>query len=871
LHRLAAGISPRLAPLLPLLPFIALVALLVGAVFATWSLARGIELRSFEQHLSDTNTGDLDSSLIAQSFQSPRANLSQVDLQLGSLQPGILPRDGRIRLLAGDGLQGEVVYEAPLTSAEFRDPYLSVIFPPIAASEGLTYTIEVSTPGRSLRETLGIRYNSFDALSSGQMYTDEGAQAGDLALVAFYHYDLAALWRDVGSALSRQRLLVLAWVLSLMLPGLALLVWLPNSLTLGQRLLAAPGVSVLALPVFFLVTRALGLRLGAGAIWTLLAVCAASLALWVIRARPQIGSMRPSFTLPNVVFWLSICAVLFLTLATRLVALRDAVAGRGLDAYHHTLITKMFMENGGIPSSYEPYAPLASFTYHYGFHALAAVVGWLSGQTSADAVMTLMPQVGQVATALPVLTLTLFAWKTLGNRWAGLAAGGLVGLISIFPAFYVNWSRYTQGLGLALLPVAWVLLLEAVEELRITNYELRATGPVANAPTPTSSSWQRAMQQSGPYMLAVIGAAGLALTHYRITMVFASFVALYLLWRFVVAVRARKPPPQVWKPFLRVALVTVITLAALLPWLVNLRQNFGTRFVGKESEVTRGYYSLENMLGRDLLYHPSLVWMLVLSLGGIAWAIRRRDPLPLLPALVWLVMGLWSNPYLLPVRLPYAGYLDATTLASGVWVPLALLAGYTLAAIVGWIISLGEQYDPLKRGVWRAVSAALVGFVALAGGAASGFSLASMIDSKPYISRADAEALAWMRQNLPRDAYVAANPFAFPWDPPPQAVHGSDAGLWVPLLTGGIRASVPPIPAYNERPRDPQYVDSLRSVIQYEPFASQPGNWQGLRAAGVTHIFVGSRGGAFDVRALLASDAVEMLFHRDSVWVFTIR
>ena len=45
----------------------------------------------------------------------------------------------------------------------------------------------------------------------------------------------------------------------------------------------------------------------------------------------------------------------------------------------------------------------------------------------------------------------------------GLLAGTFAGLVSIFPAYYVNWSRYTQGLGLALLPVSIVLYLEVVQ------------------------------------------------------------------------------------------------------------------------------------------------------------------------------------------------------------------------------------------------------------------------------------------------------------------------------------------------------------------------------------------------------------------------
>src|SRR5206468_322759 len=149
-------------------------------------------------------------------------------------------------------------------------------------------------------------------------------------------------------------------------------------------------------------------------------------------------------------------------------------------------------------------------------------------------------------------------------------------------------------------------------------------------------------------------------------------------------------------------------------------------------------------------------------------------------------------------------------------------------------------------------------------------SLVPMIDNKPYIARADVDALIWMRDHLPREAYVLANPFAFPWDPAPQAIQGSDAGLWAPLVAG-VRSSVPPVPAYNERPSDPNYLSNIRGIVQYEPFGGQRANWGALKEAGITHIYVGSRGGAISPADLLKSDRVSLVFHEDAVWVFQLR
>ncbi|HYP39084.1 MAG TPA: DUF6541 family protein [Chloroflexia bacterium] len=863
---LLAGPPPYVRLLLMAAPAVALLAVIVAGLI---SLSRGIELRSFEQHISDASTDTLSTSLLAQSFHSPRANFNRIELQLSSFLS--LPDGGRVRLLAGDGLDGQPVYEAPLSAAKFENPFLTINFPAIAASENVTYTLALETPGRTLSSVLGLRYNSEDALT-GTLYTDGDSLDGDLALAASYHYDLWTLWGDIAGALSSDWLLIVSWALLLLLPGLALLAWLPNSLSAGQRFLAAPGLTVLMLPVLFLVTRAVGLRVGALALWVLLALCAGALGLWLVRHKPRVRlrGIKPG----DFAFWGLLSGVFTATLVTRLVSLRDAFAGLGLDAYHHTLIPEMFIRAGGIPSGYEPYAPLASFTYHYGFHALIATIGWLSGRTEAADVMLLMPQVGQFASALPVLTLTLFGWKVMGNRWAGLAAGALAGLVSIFPAFYVNWSRYTQGLGLALLPVAWVLLLEVLERRR--QAQPSESTSIQASPPPAQPgrqiTWQSALQQSGPYMLAVLASAGLALTHYRIAMIYGGFVGLYLVWRALGAFRTRTRMTQMLQLLQRVAVVSALTLATLLPWLLNLTQNFTRRFVGRETEASVGYYSLDRTLGgTDLVFHQSLLFMLALSVIGVAVSIWRRNPYPTILALTWLLLGLWSNPYLLPFRLPYAGYLDVTTLLTGAWVALALLAGYALGEMARGFLSLADTYKSGRQRLWRMAAFTLMGGAILVGGMAVSLNNSARLDNKPYIARADAEALAWARDNLPRDSYVLANPFAFPWS---NAVQGSDSGLWVPLAAPGARASVPPLPAYNERPEEQGYLNDLLEITHatgYQSSGPMQPDWDALKSAGITHVYVGSRGGALTVPVLLRSDRTDLIFHRDAVWIFRLR
>ncbi len=389
------------------------------------------------------------------------------------------------------------------------------------------------------------------------------------------------------------------------------------------------------------------------------------------------------------------------------------------------------------------------------------------------------------------------------------------------------------------------------------------------------------MRQSGPYLLGVIGAAGLFLTHYRIAMVYVAFVALYLAGRLLADLRARVKTREVVVPIRRTLVLALLTVTALSPWLVNLAQNFRSHLVGRDSATLRQYYDLSPI--SSLLTHWSMLLMLVLAIVGLALALQRRQWLVALAGLVWVPLALWSNPYLFDwlvpgLRLPYAGYLDVTTVAESAWLPLALLAGYALAEGTKLFMSLGKVWPTarLQLRLWQVPASALMGLTLAVAGVAVALPVATNLDRKDYVTGADEQAQIWMRENLPRNSYVLVNPFAFQWAP--TTVYGSDAGMWVPLIAG-VAASVPPLPAYNERLADPNYINKVLNVIQYEPFTCtapdpqkcQQPDWQGLKDAGITDIFVGTRGGALDVPTLLSSDQTDLLYHLDGAWVFSLK
>jgi hypothetical protein len=572
----------------------------------------------------------------------------------------------------------------------------------------------------------------------------------------------------------------------------------------------------------------------------------------------------------DALFWGTLILVCILTLINRLGMLRTLVAGIGIDAYHHTLISAMFLRAGGIPDNYEPFAPLASFTYHFGFHSFVAALAWLKGGNPDDTLM-LMPFAGQILSTLPVLTFTLFGWRVLGQRWIGLLAGGIAGLISVFPMFYVNWSRFPQLAGIALVPVAWTLLFEAVAPLRLP--ERGGTPERAGLPW-RATDLPPSLRAHAPWiLLTILTTAGLFFTHYRIVAMFASYAVGYVGWVLLRGWwRARRGAGAgdggVRWVFVAGSIAAVGTVLVIFPWLLNLRANFVVRFAGSSDPENAAYYNQINDLisgpGGHYWSSPALLGLAAL---GFVWAVLRLN---------WpvLLFGLWSGFHLLlgnPVALPLpgSGYVDINTVAQSLFLPVSLLAGFWIVDCGLWIL---QRIPRSIQSALRTPQSALV-LVAL-GLLVGGYGVLRALpalDVKPYVAPQDIAVLHWLRDHSPPDALVLGNGFGWPWGPP--AVQGSDAGLWAPLIAQR-RSTLPLMPAYNERLADPDYLSRAILIVQssHATAPDSPQNWDTLRAAGVDYIFVGSRGGTLDPAVFLAHpEQVTLVQHVDDAWLFALK
>ena len=640
------------------------------------------------------------------------------------------------------------------------------------------------------------------------------------------------------AGLARESLVWLIYLLAVLwlfvLPGWGLLSLLytgwSEQFWLAKIALAA-GLSLALYPLLFLWTSLLGLQLGVAYAWLpgLLGVALVAFRQ-VQRYRSGKLSFRWRWQRENLLPDLLLLLLLGLLIFSRLWIIRGLDYPLWGDSYQHTLIAQLLVDNRGLFDNWLPYAALSSFTYHFGFHSLVAVFHWLTGLPLPAATLW----TGQIVNLLALLTLAPLAVRLGRSRWAAVVALLVAGLLSPMPQAYLNWGRYTQLAGQAILPVA-VFLAIAYLEKRPSDRSLLA-------------------------ILALL-LGGLALTHYRILIFAALFFVAYFLFK------ARRPAAV--SLLLKIAWLALAALLLCLPWLVNVFSGgipaIAAAQLSTPVSQLSSFATQYNAIGGIGDYLSPLLWTLLLL--AIGWGLWRREADAALVAFWWLLILLAANPQWL--GLPGSGIISNFAVVIAAYIPAGLLIG----AAAGWLAGANSQVAPRYP---RLVQLSLALAVLLC----AFFGVQSRLkdlntQGAALFTRPDQRAARWIDANLPEQATFLVNAF-FAYND--WVIVGSDGGWWLPLAARR-QTSLPPINYGNERGVQPDYRSQV-NALQAEIIArgiDHPAVLQLLKERGIRYIYIGQRQGqvnnpapALDPQVLLNSPAFKPLYHQDRVYIFEI-
>lgn len=527
--------------------------------------------------------------------------------------------------------------------------------------------------------------------------------------------------------------------------------------------------------------------------------------------------------------------LLVVIFGARLLAIRSVDAPLWGDSVHHVVMAQLMLDNGGLFTSWEPYAPYHSLTVQFGFPALAAVYAWVSGLNGLTATLV----AGQIVNGLAVVCLYPLAVRIAGgHRWAGAGALLAAGLLSTMPAGYVNWGRYAQLAGQAILPVAFVLTWAALRTPRL--------------------AW-------GLLTLAGATTTGMLLASYRMPHYYAGLLLALAAGWMLPAWRTD------WRRWLRggirMALVGLVAAGLFAPWALVTS---GSQLAAVVSAGDRAGTAWEAVVAdyriwADItLYVPPI--LVIATLAGLGWSLARRQ---------WLVatMGVWilalagtSAGRL--VGVPGTSATQSFSFIIALYLPVGVVAGWLFAQLVELAVRFGG--NPARWAV------GLVMLLLVAGGAVR---QAGIVDPQYIIvTRPDLQAMAWIRAETPASSRFLVEGFrifsGF-------TAVGSDAGWWIPLLAGRANTMPPQYAIVNEAPSLPDYTRRVVGLVAVLETASL-GSPEGLRALcaeEVSHVYIGQGQGRvglgasqlFALGELGGSPAFEPVYRRDRVAIYALR
>jgi hypothetical protein len=656
--------------------------------------------------------------------------------------------------------------------------------------------------------------------------------------------------------------------LILLAPGVALYLGL---LQLGRErtgprrthaLIFGLGLSVAVWPLLLLYLSSIGLRFTALLLWAVVILSTAYAVYRIVVERPA-----TLFTPGSIATLVSLGGMIALALFYRLGDVQNLPFPMFGDSLHHTLIATLIFNVGQVPQGYQPYVPVETFTYHFGFHTLAAIYAQVAAVSVSESVLFF----GQVLNVATIPLAYAFNRWLFNSRLAGLGAALLTGFVSIMPAFYVNWGRYTQLAGHILLIPALIFLIRIMSPSR----------------------------RRIDIALCAVCVAGLVVVHYRVLIFFGLFAVALAIWQLLSGWRDIRALLPSWS---RGLLAIMLGFVATIPWLVNLALNYFEGLTRRLGSVTPDYLQEYNNPGTIVKYVGQLLPALaLLGLGiGVGYlAMSRRGTsanletaqgrwLP--PHAACIVLVLWTALIIGSLFWPAPGALGSLTVAITLYIPLAALGGYG----VGWLCERARSLLKISPVVFAPVLLGLAPLLAQL----LGTSHVAAPGNWSYVQPADQQAFNWIRSNIPRSGrFLISSQFSYTG----RAVTASDGGMWLPLLTGN-NVIPPALSAWMEKPTVPTFFTDTRKLAGYAqpiggPQQTDPSTQTNLlsrgtiaevrpltdpealklmRVMGITHIYSGADGGAssprLDVAALRRdSQHFNLVYSRDGVYVFEVR
>jgi hypothetical protein len=493
----------------------------------------------------------------------------------------------------------------------------------------------------------------------------------------------------------------------------------------------------------------------------------------------------------------------------------------------------LIIDNGGLFNNWLPYAPYESLTVHFGFSANAAIFSWMTYYSGLYSSLV----VGQIANIFAIMSIYPLAKKVTNNKpWAGIIAMLVSGLLLNMPAYYVNWGRYAQLSGQAILPISIFIYWDLLEEKRWIN-------------------WKK-------IILSALLFAGMSLSYYRMPIYFSTFMfSIFLVMIFT----TWKKNISLWKfAIIRSILFVILSLTLLLPWIINISNSVLAQSV--EAGITANIpissiindYSIWNSINN---YVPRI--FLILSALSISIAIIKKE---------WNMIGFFGGIILLSIykagliiNLPGANMMQSFAVLIFLYLPICILISW----LIGYLIELIPSHKYKQSFLFMCILFLMMFGV---------YQTRNIADESKFglLRAPDIKAMKWINDHIPMDSVFLVEGFRiYNGD----SAVGSDGGWYIPLLTKRANTMPPQYALLNETPIESNYSKTVVERIAFleDHKLSEKNTFDQLCKWDISHVYIGQDQGLIgaDVRQLfnasdLISDFYSLVYAKDRVKIFEL-
>ena len=535
--------------------------------------------------------------------------------------------------------------------------------------------------------------------------------------------------------------IVLTIFIMLIVPGWAILtvtnLW--RRFEAIERWILAVGLSIAFYPCLYYLTRATipSLRIGQNKLIVLLVVLFA-LTAWLLRKnwREQFkfGKLAGPFLF-----------ILALTLLTRIWLAHNYPYPAWSDSLHHMLITDLVATTGKLPFTLQPYAPTSLDQYHLGLYGLTGSLQVLAGIPAHQALLWMT----QAINGLCGVGIFILLSRRV-SPLAGLAGMAVAGLFSFQPALYFSWGRFTQASSQTILLIATLATWEAIR------------------------AWKGDWKKDRGFTFAITGIsalliAGVFLLHFRAAGFLLPLIIIICIYEFATAIKSKK---SVLRTVLGILAIAVVSIVLILPALVPALDYYvDRRFVSAEAAETE---PANNMVENDYFANYDIEslyavgakkWMIGLTLAGILIGLLKKNRVVIVIMLAWL-LTLFGIGLLYRLNIPLLAFTNMTGMMIMLYLPIAVIIG-VLAEDLWQLLSLEEHKNWGNGLQWIVLFLAVISAI---------YRLGEVQGFRQFMTVADEKAMAWIKNNTPKDSLFAVHTYFWL----PDAPHGSDAGYFIP-------------------------------------------------------------------------------------------